>query len=145
MANPLYGQNKADSILAGSSRLVKVPISIVGVTHAAGDHGFQWENPEGEDIIVETVLLDCTTEATGSATIDIGVAANATTSSDTLIDGANVGAAAIMVTSGKNPGTNGVQDQTMTSSQWITGDFSASAAGFVGTFYVKYYIPSKAM
>tara|TARA_R100000278_G_scaffold120107_1_gene102191 strand:+ start:263 stop:712 length:450 start_codon:yes stop_codon:yes gene_type:complete len=148
MANPMYGQNKADGLVDGVSRLVKVPINsgvaITATTHAAGDHGLAWKNPENEDIIVEGVFLDVTTAATGSPTIDLGVAANGTTGSDNLLDGVDVGSAAIMATSGVNGGTNGKMYQPMTSSQWITGDFSASAAGLVGNLYIRYFIPSKA-
>tara|TARA_R100000700_G_C3105141_1_gene100536 strand:- start:218 stop:667 length:450 start_codon:yes stop_codon:yes gene_type:complete len=148
MANPMYGQNKADGIVDGVSRLVKVAINsgnaIVDTGHAAGAHGLAWANPEAEDIIIEGVLLDVTTAATGSATIDLGIAANATTTGDNLLDGVDVGSAAIMATSGVNGGTNGKMYQPMTSSQWITGDFNASAAGLVGNLYIKYFIPSKA-
>ena len=147
MANPLYGQNKADDHLDSQSKLVKVPINggvaVSAVTHAAGDHGIAWKNPEGVDIIVECVVLDVTTEATGAATMDIGVAADGTTGSDTLLDGVNVGAAAILATNGNNGGTNGKTMVPMTSSQFITGDASASIAGLVGNIWIKYFIPSK--
>ena len=145
MANPMYGQNKADDRLDASSRLVKVDLAVVGTTHAAGDHNFAWANPEGEDIIVEKLVIDITTAATGSCTLDAGVAADGTTTSDNLMDAVDVGAAAILTTNDiAGAGVNGKGSQPMTSSQWITGDFSASAAGLVGSFYVKYFIPSKA-
>ncbi|MDD5220645.1 MAG: hypothetical protein PHV11_08770, partial [Candidatus Bipolaricaulis sp.] len=43
-------------------------------------------NPEGAAIIVTRLILDITTDATGSGTVDAGIAATAATSSDTLID-----------------------------------------------------------
>jgi len=147
MANPLYGQNKADDHLDYQPKVVKLPINggvaIVAVTHAAGDHGIAWKNPEGEDIIVECVVLDVTTAATGSATFDIGVAADGTTGSDTLFDAVDVGSAAILATNGVNGGTNGKTMVPMTSSQYITGDASASVAGLVGNIWIKYWVPSK--
>ena len=147
MANPLYGQNKADTHVDYQSKMVKVPINggaaVTATTHAAGDHGLSWANPEGEDIIVEGIILDVTTAATGSATIDIGVAADGTTGSDTLLDQVDIGAAAILATSGVNAGTNGKLWKPMTSSQFIVGDASASIAGLVGNMWVKYFIPGK--
>ena len=147
MANPLYGQNKADNHLDSQPKIVKLPINggvaITATSHAAGDHGISWKNPEGEDIIVECIVLDVTTAATGSATIDIGVAADGTTGSDTLLDGVDVGSAAILATSGANGGTNGKTFQPMTSTQYITGDGSASLAGLVGNIWIKYFIPGK--
>ena len=147
MANPLYGQNKADDHVDYQPKIVKVPINggaaVTATTHAAGDHGLSWANPEGEDIIVEGIILDVTTAATGSATIDIGIAANGTTGADTLLDGVDIGTAAIFATSGVNGGTNGKMWQPMTSSQFITGDASASIAGLVGNMWIKYFIPGK--
>jgi len=145
MGNPMYGSNSADNNLDASSKLVKVDLGVVGVTHAAGDHNFQWRNPEGEDIIVEKLVIDITTAATGAATLDAGVAANGTTTSDNLMDAVDVGTAAILTTNDiAGAGANGKGSQPMTAGQYITGDFSASAAGLVGSFYVKYFIPSKA-
>ena len=147
MGNPLYGQNKADNHQDSQSKLVKLPINggiaITATGHAAGAHGIAWKNPEGVDIIVECVVLDVTTQATGSATMDIGVAADGNTTSDTLLDGVNVGAAPILATSGVNGGTNGKTMVPMTSSQYITGDGNASLAGLVGNIWIKYFIPSK--
>ena len=146
MANPLYGQNKADAFIDGQEKIVRVnfaPIAIVATTHAAGDHGFAWKNPEGEDIMVTDFILDVTTAATGAATMDIGVAANGTTGSDTLLDGVDVGTAAILASADVNGGTNGLGAVKMSSTQYITADASASVAGLIGSFYVKYFVISK--
>jgi len=147
MANPMYGQNKADAALDGVSKIVKVPINsgnaIAAAGHAAGAYGGAWANPEGEDIIIEGVLLDVTTAATGSGAVDIGVAADGTTGSDNLIDGADVGSAAIMATTGANGGTNGKAWQPCTSTQWVTVDLSADSTGMVANLYIRYFIPSK--
>tara|TARA_X000001388_G_scaffold58463_1_gene43745 strand:+ start:2589 stop:3047 length:459 start_codon:yes stop_codon:yes gene_type:complete len=147
MANPMYGQNKADEHVDYQPKIVKIAINggaaVTAVTHAAGDHGLSWANPEGEDIIVEAVILDVTTAATGSATFDIGVAADGTTGSDTLLDAVDVGSAAILATNGVNGGTNGKTFVPMTSTQYITGDASASIAGLVGNMWIKYFVPGK--
>ena len=149
MANPLYGQNKADDFLDSQEKWVSFNIdngagaAITGTTHAAGDHGFAWGHPEGEDIIVTGLYLDVTTAATGTPTIDVGVAANGTTGSDTIMDAVAVGDAADISTLIAEAGTNGKGAVKMTSTHYITGDGSASLAGMVAVAYVKYFIPSK--
>ena len=150
MANPMYGQNKADDILDSQERWASFNIdngagaAITNTAHTAGLHGFAWKNPEGEDIIVTGFYLDVTTAATGTPTIDAGVAADSTTGSDNLLDAAPVGAAVIVQSSvGLGGGTNGTGAAKMTSTQYITGDGSASLAGMVAVAYVKYFIPSK--
>lgn len=86
-------------------------------------------NPAGVDLIITDALLDITTAATTSAnTIDAGVAANATTSSDTLFDGQTTTAGV------KAPGgTNGGVRRVWGASQVVTATASASLAGMVGT------------
>jgi len=140
MANPLYGQNKADSRLAYQPKIVKVPLVAIA-SHAAGDH-FAWANPEGGDILVESFTVQVTTEATGAATCDYGIAADGTTGSDTLLDGIDIGTAAISGSQGDSGGTNGVANQVMSSSEWITGDASADSSGVVGFAYIKYVVLS---
>jgi len=94
-------------------------------------------NPEGVDLIVDRLILDITTGSTGAATLDAGIAANGTTSNDTLIDGTNaqtVGTADNI----KQGGTNGVSSKKWTSSQFLTITPSATTAGMVGRYYVSY-------
>ena len=59
------------------------------------------------------------------------------------MDGVDVGAAAILATTGANAGSNGKMWQPMTSTQWITGDGSASLAGLVGSLWIRYFVPGK--
>ena len=149
MANPMYGQNKADGFLDSQEKWASFNIdngagaAITSTAHTAGLHGFAWANPEGEDIIVTGFYLDVTTKATGTPTVDVGVAANGTTGSDTLLDACAVGDAADISTNDVEGGTNGKGAVKMSSTQWITGDGSASLAGMVAVAYVKYFIPSK--
>ena len=51
--------------------------------------------PDWWSIVVTSLVIDITT-ASGTATIDAGVAANGTTSSDTLIDGKTTATAAVI-------------------------------------------------
>lgn len=147
MGIPLYGQNKAGDLLDAQEKVVKVDLNggaaIAAVTHAAGDHGGAWKNPEGEDIIVTGFYLDVTTAATGTPTVDVGVAANGTTTSDTILDACAVGDAADISSPIQESGTNGKAIVKMSSTQFITVDGSASLAGMVASFYVKYFIISK--
>lgn len=51
------------------------------------------ENTSGLDRIVTQVILDVTTQSTAAATVDVGIAADGTTSNAQLMDGIAVGAA----------------------------------------------------
>lgn len=86
-------------------------------------------NPFGADCIIVTACLNITTAATTATnTIDLGVAANGTTSSDTLIDGTTTTAGL------KVPGgTNGAAPRKWASTEYVTGTASATLAGMVGT------------
>lgn len=95
-------------------------------------------NPEGATLIITRFIINLTTEATGSATGDFGVAANGTTSSDTLLDGVNLGAAAGIFDNVDDQGTNGQSVLTWGATQFITGTASATLAGLVGSYYIEY-------
>ena len=66
--------------------------ALTAATTTTGGDALNLLNPEGVDLIVTRLILDITTEATGSATVDCGITTTLT-SADTLLDGANVGAA----------------------------------------------------
>lgn len=114
---------------------------LIAATTTTGGDVISWANPTGETIIVTDLIVDVTTAATGTPTIDAGVAADGTTTSATMYDAVAVGAAAILfsATSG-NGGTDGQFVRKMTSTQYITMTPSASAAGIVGTYEVNYKI-----
>jgi len=77
-------------------------------------------NPLGRTIIVQDILIDVTVAPTDTAGgIDAGIAANGSTSSDTLIDGAVLAAAGVFCAA-NNAGTNGGLNRKMTASQYIT-------------------------
>lgn len=103
-----------------------------------------WANPTGKTIMIHGFMLDITTAPTDTAGgVDAGVAANATTSADTLIDGAVLAAAGVfdMI---KNAGTNGTANQKLTSSQYITVTSVVGShldlAAMVGTALIVYSI-----
>ena len=95
-------------------------------------------NPEGADLIVTRVMLDVTTAATGTPTLDVGIAADGTTSADTLLDAVAVGVAAGVFDNIGEAGTNGQSAIRWNANQFLTATASASAAGLVGNAYIQY-------
>jgi hypothetical protein len=110
--------------------------AVTAATTTTGGDAISWS--PGAVAYVHHFDLDITTPATGAALIDVGIAANGTTTSDTLIDGADVGTAAIFATPYVNGGTNGKAPRKMTATQFITGTPSATLAGLVGTWTATY-------
>lgn len=109
----------------------------VTMTAATGAGGaLSWQNPTGGRIVVTSLVIDITT-ASGTATIDAGVAANGTTSSDTLIDGKTT-AAAVVISSIDDGGTNGLAARALTSSQFVTGSITGTIGSFAGVAYISY-------
>lgn len=97
-----------------------------------------WTNPTGGSIIITSLILDITTATTGASTIDCGVATNATTLNDTVIDGVS-GTPAAVVDDVKNAGTNGVNAVKATSTQAVTcSEASGDVTGIVGFAYITY-------
>ena len=103
-----------------------------------------WQNPETSAIVVVRFVIDRTTKSTGACTADFGTAANGTTSSDNLLDGVDVGAAAAVEDNVENKSTNGKALQRLDakggSTDYITGSkATGAAAGLVGNAYIYYY------
>lgn len=125
-----------------SSLVYRLP-QVARVALAAADTAgglFAWANPTGGTIIVQSVAVDVTTVSSGACTIDCGVAANGTTLSDTMIDGASTATTARVIDDQKDAGTNGTGAQRCTSSQFVTGSVASGAsAGIVGFAYITYY------
>lgn len=120
------------------------PTTRVKVALAALDTGggvLSWQNPESVSIIVERIIFDVTTKSTGACTVDVGTTAtSATTSSDNLMDGLDVGTAAGVFDNFGDPGTNGKFKQKLAAGKWITASkASGAAAGLVGSAYIEYH------
>jgi hypothetical protein len=125
---------ESGAVISGLPRVTKV--ALAAGTAAGGV--LSWANPAGASIIVHNIVLDITTQSTGASTIDVGVAANGTTSSDTLIDGVS-GAAAGVFNSATNAGSNGSMSRKMTSTQFVTASQASGAvAGLVGSAYITW-------
>lgn len=98
-------------------------------------------NPEGVTLIVHGLVLDVTTIATAACTLDAGIAANGTTSNDTLIDGVDVNTAVITADNIKNAGTNGASARRWGATEYLTvSKASGAAAGLAGSAYIDYSI-----
>lgn len=124
--------------MAEGKGLYRVALT-AGTTTTGGDV-LSLANPEGEDLIVTRLLLNITTASTGAATVDAGIAADGTTSSDTLIDGLDVNAAAGLFDNADatDQGTNGKASRTWDSDEYLTITPSATCAGLVGYAYIEY-------
>lgn len=96
--------------------------------------GFSEQNPYGQAAYAFLVALDVTTPATGAATMDVGVSSTATGSADDLLDGTDVGAAAIFANNHDDPGTNGKKLVKVAADDFVNGIGSADLAGLVGRY-----------
>lgn len=132
--------NLIAGMAAGATRVMK--FDKVALTAAAGNGGaLAWANPEGATIIITKVIVNVTTVATGACTLDIGTAANGTTSNDTLLDGLDVNAAIGLFDNVTNKGTNGLPTKLLTSSQFVTATVaSGTVTGLVGQVYIGYIL-----
>jgi len=120
------------------SQIFEVEGSLTAGTGTTGGATLSLLNPAGVPIIVDEFIVTVATKSTGAATIDFGVAANGTTSSDLLLDGLNAETVATS-TIGVNGGTNGKYGRVVSASQYITGTPSASTVGMVATYKLRYY------
>ena len=144
--------NNLNGVVTGATA-INVPyyqdgVKIVNGVLASGNAdawAFSWQNPEAVEIIVLRVLANVTTAGgTGSSVLDVGTAANATTASNNLIDGADLNADALYdnITDG---GTNGKSRQRMDAkggtTDYVTGQILvANAATLAGTYTIEYIL-----
>jgi hypothetical protein len=115
-----------------SSPVLEYSVALAAATVTTGGAVVSILNPFGFDVFILRAILDVTTVSTGVATIDLGVAANGTTSNDTLIDGKDLNAATGVFDNITDKGTNGKPTKKWTSTQYVTGTASATMAGLVG-------------
>lgn len=111
-------------------------VALVAVADNTPGGALSLANPLGVDAIVKRIMLDVTTPATGAATIDAGIAANGTTASDNLLDGADVGTAAGVFDNLEDGGTNGKMKARWAAGEFLTITASATLAGLVGNVYL---------
>ena len=110
-------------------------------TGGAGSSGVfaSMANPEGQTFIITHATLRITTQSTGASTLDIGIAADATTSNDGIIDGLSGASAGIFSNIvAATAGTNGRPAIVWGASQYLNiAEASGDVAALVGTLYVS--------
>jgi hypothetical protein len=113
--------------------------SLTAATTATGGDALNLANPEGETLLITRFILRITTEATGAATVDAGVAATGT-SNDELIDDGDVGSAAIILDNVEDCIDGNVAQAVVEwgADEYVTVTPSATLAGLVGTYYIEY-------
>jgi hypothetical protein len=137
MAVERSGRDRAQLHEDAGDAVVKTAIVPLAAVDTAGGL-FAWDNPESNPVEVIGVTLDIRTASSGACTVDVGVAANATTSNDTLIDGVSIAAAGTKSTAA-DPGTNGKASRKATAAQYVTGSVASGAsAGVVGEAIITY-------
>ena len=148
MANPAKNSPVAEQLkdfLTSDTTPVALKCAKVALGSADTAGGIlAWQNPESSAIVVARLVIDRTTKSTGACTADFGTAANGTTSSDNLLDGVDVGAAAGIEDNIENKGTSGKARQRVDAkggtTDYITGSkATGAAAGLVGNVYILYY------
>ncbi len=137
---------KGKEVTASADDLNRGALKKVTGALAAVDTGggvFAWANPETSEILIEHVALVVTTKTTDACTVDVGTtAADATTSSDNLIDGQDIKTAAGTFTNTANGGTNGKAAQRLAAGKWVTGSVvtGGASAGLKGSYEIYYRV-----
>ena len=104
---------------------------------ASGDAGgiFSWQNPEDVPIIILDAILEWTTPSSGACTVSLGVAADGTTLSSTLISGQSVASAAGLARASVPRRV----DASGGSNDYVTASVaSGTVTGLVGRVYLEY-------
>lgn len=133
----LYDTSGTNVLGVGDIGTVPVMIPLGTITGATSTGiKLATANPAGATLMIHSLMVRVTTQSTNANTVDIGVAADAVTSSDTLIDGASTqGTAPFVLDDQKNAGTNGSGPQLWTSSQFVTVNANTDATGLVAIVY----------
>ena len=148
MPNPAKSSPVAEQVrdlLTSDTTPVSLKCAKVALGSGDGAGGIlAWQNPETSAIVVTRLVIDRTTKSTGACTADFGSAANGTTSSDNLMDGADVGAAAAIEDNVTDGGANGKARQRLDTkggtTDYVTGSkATGAAAGLAGNAYIFYY------
>lgn len=124
------------SIVKG--KIAKIPLAAVDT--AGGILG--WQNPEAGAIIIDRLVLDVTTAATGACTVAAGTTpTSATTSSNNLMDALDIHTAAGTFDNITDKGTAGKSRQKVATGKWLTvSQASGASAGLVGFAYIHYHL-----
>jgi hypothetical protein len=128
---PQYSTTGRNANFLGST-VLEHSVALTAATVTTGGAVANIANPFGFDVFIIRAILDVTVVSTGVATLDIGVAATAT-SNDALIDGKDVNAAVGTFDNITDKGTNGKATKKWLTTTFVTATASATTAGMVGT------------
>jgi hypothetical protein len=122
----------------GSDGVIEHTVALTAATGTTAGAVVSIANPLGVDLLIVDAILRTTTESTGAATVDIGVAAGAATASDTLFDGLSLATAAKIADARNDTdtGTNGLVPRLWPAASFVTGTASATLAGMVGRLHL---------
>tara|TARA_Y100001973_G_scaffold10014_1_gene13626 strand:+ start:5598 stop:6083 length:486 start_codon:yes stop_codon:yes gene_type:complete len=157
MANPMYGANKLDNkvdalvtaydsenvLLSNRVKVAEVALSAADTSGTTAGALFTWQNNEGVSVIVTKVVIDATTQASGSLTVDIGSSATVA-NSDNIFTALDLGAAAGTFGS-DDPVLGGTNTRAASTAKVANGKYilgtnaSGDSTGLVGTAYIFYY------
>lgn len=116
-------------------------VPLTATTSTGGGTVAAWAPPEGGPVFITRALMVTTVVATGAATVTVGTAANATTSSGNLMTTADVHTATIAYDNIVNASTSGKAMQYLAAGSYITATGSADTTGLVGTLLIEYIKP----
>ena len=107
-----------------------------------------WQNPNNYEIIVDRVIVDITTGGgTASATLDIDVVGDATSTGDDIFDGIDISSSTTGIYDSLNATDHGAQgegkvwkmDEKDGTNDYITAKIlDANASDLVGNVYIHY-------
>lgn len=96
-------------------------------------------NPFGAAVLITKAIVYVVDESTGASTVDIGVAADATTVNDGLFDGLSLAAAGLF-TNIEDAGTNGEVSQVWGATQYLNvAEASGDVAGLGEAYLIVEY------
>ena len=120
-----------------ASGFLEIPLT--GALLFAGGEIAAVANPEGVPLIIVDVKIYVDTPSTGAANIDVGLAANATTSDTDMINGLAINGA---ITGKAYHGMTALaakgEAQVWGTTQYLTATGSADSSGFTGRLFVQY-------
>lgn len=135
MYKPGQGRSHTPAPANGSSFMKTVAVT----TSTTSGQLAAIRNDEPEYVRAELTTVVVRTKSTAACTLDIGTAANGTTSSDNLIDGVSVAASNTIYNNINDGGTNGKTRQIVNpGGYWTVSVASGDANGLVADFYFDY-------
>lgn len=120
-------------------RSQSVQVDVVPLSNTTGAGGaFAWKNPypNGQGLIVGPVIIQLYASS-ATATIDIGTASTATTSSNNIIDTLSVSTPGIF-NNADDGGASGNAAQGLAPNEYITGTYTGVTGGIRGNVYIWY-------